>query len=84
MIFNYAGVPFTDNRIAPQTFPSIKNSKFQLRYFNKSLFKAFPNGQVPLLQIDGKNLTQSNAIYRYLGRKYGRFFLRLLDYKPRV
>jgi hypothetical protein len=71
MIFNFAGVPFTDNRIKPQDFPAVKNSKFCWYLFDFLIFTAFPNGQVPLLQIDDKNLSQSNSIYRYLGKKYG-------------
>ncbi|KAI6183070.1 Glutathione S-transferase protein [Aphelenchoides bicaudatus] len=58
MILNYAGIPFTDKRF--------NNDEFQA-----TIKPTLPNGQVPLLQVNDKNLTQSNAIYRFLGRKYG-------------
>jgi hypothetical protein len=30
-----------------------------------------PFGQLPVLEVDGQPIPQSNAIARYLGRKYG-------------
>jgi len=60
-IFAYAGVEFEDVR-----FPHDEE---------RAAFKAFkpkaPFGQVPVLEVDGKMLSQSNAINRFLGRQFG-------------
>ncbi|KAI6230030.1 Glutathione S-transferase-1 [Aphelenchoides fujianensis] len=57
LIFAYKGVPFEDVRYNFEEWPSKKES--------------FPFGQLPVLDVDGKRLAQSKAIYRYLGRKFG-------------
>ncbi|KAH7696718.1 Nagst-1 protein [Aphelenchoides avenae] len=57
MILNYAKQPFEDVRVP---FDAIKALKPNLPY-----------GQVPLLEVDGKPLAQSFAIYRYLARQFG-------------
>jgi len=57
-IFKVKNVDFEDERIEMADWPNHKSR--------------FPQGQVPSLVIeDGKELTQSNAIGRFLGKKFG-------------
>lgn len=56
-IFKLAKVEFDDERIEPEDWPNQK--------------ARFASGQVPLLLVDGKELTQSAAIGRYLATKFG-------------
>ncbi|KAI6186057.1 hypothetical protein M3Y98_00091500 [Aphelenchoides besseyi] len=56
MILYYSNVQFKDVQISPAEYPKVKST--------------YPNGQVPLLQIGEKNLTQSMAIFRYLANKF--------------
>ncbi|ENN72265.1 hypothetical protein YQE_11126, partial [Dendroctonus ponderosae] len=56
-IFAYAGVEYEDERIQKDKWPEIK--------------KSTPYGKVPVLEIDGQQVAQSNAIARYLARKFG-------------
>lgn len=51
------GVPFEDDRIPRSRWPELK--------------PGMPLQQVPVLEVDGKRLTQSNAINRYAGRLAG-------------
>nr|AIZ46905.1 glutathione S-transferase sigma 5 [Cnaphalocrocis medinalis] len=57
LLLAYGGQDFEDNRVTPDKWPEYKPST--------------PFGQMPVLEIDGKKYTQSVAIARYLGRKYG-------------
>jgi glutathione S-transferase len=57
MILEYAQVPYEDIRIAQEDWPEFKE---------RMGFK-----HLPVLEEDGKYLTESTAIARYLGRKYG-------------
>ncbi|CAB3230546.1 unnamed protein product [Arctia plantaginis] len=57
LLLAYGGQQFEDVRIAPENWP---------QYKSKTVF-----GQMPILEIDGKQYAQSVAISRYLGRKYG-------------
>ncbi|CAD5209094.1 unnamed protein product [Bursaphelenchus okinawaensis] len=55
--FYYAGVPFEDNRVEYKDWMSVKDS--------------YPNKQLPLFEVDGKKLTQSGAILRFVARATG-------------
>uniref|UniRef100_A0A0K0DY27 Glutathione transferase n=1 Tax=Strongyloides stercoralis TaxID=6248 RepID=A0A0K0DY27_STRER len=57
MLFNYAGVKFTDNRIQFENWPALKEKQ--------------PFGQLPVLEVDGKILFQSRAIEKFLARQFG-------------
>ena len=58
MLLTHAGVPFNDDRITMEGWGAVKHT--------------MPNGQCPALETpEGKVLSQSSAIVRYLGRKYG-------------
>src|SRR5262245_25884467 len=49
-----AGIPFEDKRIPGANWASVKPST--------------PFGAMPVLKIDGKEISQSNAIIRYVGK----------------
>jgi glutathione S-transferase len=55
--FHIAGVPFEDNRIS---FEEFMDGRSALRFTC-----------VPVLEIDGKPVTQSNALSRYIGKMAG-------------
>lgn len=57
LLLAYGGQEFEDHRLSSEQWPDFKP---------KTLF-----GQMPVLEIDGKQYAQSNAISRYLGKKYG-------------
>ncbi|XP_076483483.1 hematopoietic prostaglandin D synthase-like [Bombus vancouverensis nearcticus] len=55
-IFAYTGIEYTDERISEELWPEYKDS--------------MPYKKLPVLEIDGKPVAQSNAVARYLARKY--------------
>lgn len=57
MMFAYKGVKYEDYRIEQDKWPEYKSK--------------MPFGQIPVLEVDGKTLSQSQAINRYLGRTFG-------------
>ncbi|XP_011498494.1 PREDICTED: glutathione S-transferase-like [Ceratosolen solmsi marchali] len=56
-LFSYAEIDFIDDRFDRNDWPTIKPTT--------------PFGQVPVLEVDGKKICQSNAICRYLAKKCG-------------
>ncbi|GMT22817.1 hypothetical protein PFISCL1PPCAC_14114, partial [Pristionchus fissidentatus] len=56
-LFHLGGVAFEDKRISQEDWPAIK--------------KSMPFAQIPVLEVDGKPLPQSYAIYRYLAKEFG-------------
>jgi len=59
MLFRYANVDFEDVRITRDDWATLKQDP-------KTKF-----GQVPILEINGKPIAQSQAIVRYLAQKFG-------------
>ncbi|XP_059048744.1 glutathione S-transferase 2-like [Achroia grisella] len=57
LLLSYGGQEFQDDRIPYDNWPEYKPKT--------------PFGQMPVLELNGKVYTQSVAIARYLGRKYG-------------
>ncbi|KAE9552229.1 hypothetical protein FO519_004573 [Halicephalobus sp. NKZ332] len=57
LMFHYAGVEFTDKKVTPEQWAAMK--------------PLTPYGQLPILEVDGKQLAQSSAIYRFLANKFG-------------
>ncbi|KAH9495854.1 Glutathione S-transferase 1 [Bulinus truncatus] len=57
LILTYAGKEFEDVRLARETWPEVKPTT--------------PFGQVPVLEIDGKQYGQSVALANYLAREFG-------------
>ncbi|XP_046969518.1 glutathione S-transferase 2-like [Vanessa cardui] len=57
LLLAYGGQEFEDHRVTTEEWKTLKPT--------------MPFRQMPILKIDGKVYAQSNAIARYLGRKYG-------------
>ncbi|CAD5220212.1 unnamed protein product [Bursaphelenchus okinawaensis] len=55
-VFTYAKVEFDDVRVTQEEWPELK--------------ERMPYGKVPVLEVDGKQLTESSAILWYVAEKY--------------
>lgn len=53
----YGKIPFEDHRFPPSDWPTVKNQT--------------PLRQVPVMEVDGKVITQSNTLLRYAGKLAG-------------
>jgi glutathione S-transferase len=54
LALSIGGIPFEDDRVAPSDWPARKPDT--------------PFGALPVLEVDGQTLAQSNAINRYVGK----------------
>ena len=59
MIFVFAGVEFNDHRVPFEDWANLKGNNFA------------EFGQLPVLEIDGEKLVQSQSMVRYVCQKYG-------------
>jgi glutathione S-transferase len=57
LALHIGGIPFEDNRFAPGDFPEVR--------------KTTPLNQVPTLHVNDLQVTQSDAITRYAGKRVG-------------
>jgi glutathione S-transferase len=57
MIFHLSGTPFEDKRLTGEDWTKFKPST--------------PFGQLPILEVDGKTISQSRAIERFVARRVG-------------
>ncbi|KAE9553765.1 hypothetical protein FO519_003033 [Halicephalobus sp. NKZ332] len=57
LLLHAAGQKFEDDRIDQAKWPELK--------------KTFPTGKVPLLEVDGHQIPESFAIYRFLANRFG-------------
>jgi glutathione S-transferase len=57
LVMHIAGIAFEDRRIAGKDWPALRDS--------------MPFQAMPVLEVDGKLITQSNTINRYLGKLAG-------------
>ncbi|XP_072044011.1 hematopoietic prostaglandin D synthase-like [Amphiura filiformis] len=55
LLFAQAGVEYEDHRLASDTWPTLKPT--------------MPTGTLPVLEVDGKRIAQSQAIARYVARE---------------
>jgi len=61
MALAHGKIEFEDNRVSGPAWAAFKASE------------KCPNGQIPVLEIDGKYLNQSQAILRFIGMKSGAY-----------
>lgn len=68
MILHHAGIPFQDVRVSLYSRRSYDIHIFQIpakQWLNQKA--SFPFGQVPVLEVDGISIPQTEAILRYVG-----------------
>jgi hypothetical protein len=70
LVLHYAGQKFEDVRLTQEQFESLKHSEYYSTLLIYSKFLAFPNGQVPLLEVDGHKIAQSGTILRFLAKRF--------------
>uniref|UniRef100_A0A0N5AQ31 glutathione transferase n=1 Tax=Syphacia muris TaxID=451379 RepID=A0A0N5AQ31_9BILA len=61
LLLHYAGVPFEDVRVTFEEWPKLKAK--------------MPFRQLPVLEVDGRQIAQSAAICRYLGRQFSKYLV---------
>lgn len=65
LLFEDAGIAYVDVRYSFEEFPKVKQDKF-INGLN-------PTGNVPVVELNGKTLTQSYAILRHFARVLGAY-----------
>ena len=75
MMFTLAKVPFDDEIITFDKWAELKPSGSTLvsRSSNVEILSETPFGQLPVLEVDGKKLSQSLAIMRFAAKRTGEF-----------
>lgn len=81
-LFQLSGVPYEDVRIERDDWPKHKEGALSSCKLHKSILtntlSEMPWGQMPVLEVDGKKLAQSSAIYQYLAKQFGKHLHYLL------
>lgn len=83
-LFHLAGVAYEDVRIERDDWPKHKEGT---HFHTHSMMitalyepcSEMPWGQVPVLEVDGKKMGQSAAIYQFLAKQFGRRFLMIKE-----
>lgn len=57
LLFAYGGIKYEDIRVPREEWPAMKQN--------------MPMGQMPVLEVDGHRVHQSNSIARYLAKRVG-------------
>ena len=64
LLWEDAGIAYEDVRYSFEEFPEAKKTK---------IFDLNPTGNIPVIELNGKILTQSYAILRHLARQLGAY-----------
>lgn len=75
LLLNYVGAPFEDVRVKMEDWPAMKPSMLPIpkQALCRNVHLEMFYGVLPVLEVNGKQLGQSFAIYRYLAGKYGKW-----------